>query len=277
MQETSGMNIWKTLAAACIATASLLCADFAQAAQLDTLSPGVLRVAYRADDKPISFLQDGKPAGLLVDLMNAVGQRLGLKVEFVSTSFAAMLPSVRNHQYDSAAFGVLVTPAREKVVNFTTAISYGQARLVSRKDAALSEVQSASGKTVAVTIGSALIPLLKRIAPNVVIREFPNISASVNALLAGQVQGLFTGEAAAAHLIAQHEELTSSQSVESAMTAFPVAKDRPELLAAMNKALAEVMRDGTYTRLFVKWNPPSVPIPARMYEDYPGMPHPAGR
>jgi polar amino acid transport system substrate-binding protein len=54
-----------------------------------------------------------------------------------------------------------------------------------------------------------------------------------------------------------------------------VAKDRPALLAAMNQALAACMRDGTFTRLFVRWNPPSVPIPARLYADYPGMPHPA--
>jgi polar amino acid transport system substrate-binding protein len=59
------------------------------------------------------------------------------------------------------------------------------------------------------------------------------------------------------------------------MNAFPVAKDRPALLAAMNQALAACMRDGTFTRLFVRWNPPSVPIPARLYADYPGMPHPA--
>lgn len=272
------MKLSQALAALCMAAAAFAGAAATRAAtvdKVDTLSPGVLRVAYRADDKPMSFLQDGKPAGMLVDLMTAVGQRMGLKVQFVSTSFAAMLPSVRNHQYDSAAFGVLVTPPRRKVVDFTTAIGYGQARLVSRASAPLATVQGASGKTIAVTIGSALIPQLAHMAPHVVIREFPNIAASVDALLAGQVDGLFTGEAAAAHVIAQHPGLVGSQSVESDMNAFPVAKDRPALLAAMNRALAEVMRDGTYTRLFVRWNPPSVPIPARMYVDYPGMPHPS--
>jgi polar amino acid transport system substrate-binding protein len=269
------MKHCKALAAAFLAAAALLGGACARAASLDTLSPGVLRVAYRADDKPLSFLQHGKPAGMLVDLMNDIGRRMGLRVEYVSTSFAAMLPSVRNHQYDTAAFGVLVTPARSKVVDFTTAIGFGQARLVSRASEPLATVQSASGKTIAVTIGSALIAQLARIAPHVVIRQFPNIAASVDALLAGQVDGLFTGEAAAAHVVAQHHGLVVSQTVESGMNAFPVAKDRPALLAAMNQALAACMRDGTFTRLFVRWNPPSVPIPARLYADYPGMPHPA--
>jgi len=29
------------------------------------------------------------------------------------------------------------------------------------------------------------------------------------------------------------------------------------------------MVDGTYTRLFVKWNPPTVRIPDRLFTDYP--------
>jgi len=245
----------------------------AQAAELPTNTPGELRVAYRTDDKPVSFLQDGVPSGYFVELMNEIGRRLGLKVTYVSTTFAAMVPAVQNHQYDTAAFGVLVTPERLAAVDFSTAVSYGQAQLVSRKDGMLASVASAGGKTVAITRGSALIPVLRKIAPTVTIKEFPNVASSTNALRAGQVDGLFTGNATAHELVKKHPELVASQTVESGINAIPVAKDRPALLAALNKALASVMVDGTYTRLFVKWNPPAVEIPDRLYADYPGMPH----
>ena len=66
---------------------------------------------------------------------------------------------------------------------------------MSRKNAPIATVESAAGKTVAVTTGSALIPLLQKIAPQVSIKEFPNIASSTNALIAGQVDGLFTGNA----------------------------------------------------------------------------------
>ena len=186
-----------------------------------------------------------------------------------------MVPAVRNHQYDTAAFGVLVTPQRKAVVNFTTAVGYGQAQLVSRKNAPLATLKDAAGKTVAITTGSALIPLLRTIAPKVSIKEFPNIASSANALLAGQVDGLFTGNATAERVVVQHPELVATETVESDANALPVAKDRPELLAAMNKALAAAMTDGTYGKLFAKWNPPGVPIPRRMFTDYPGMPRQA--
>jgi polar amino acid transport system substrate-binding protein len=80
-----------------------------------------------------------------------------------------------------------VTPQREAVVSFTTPVGYGQAQLVSRKNAPLATLQDAEGKTVAITTGSALIPLLQKTAPKVSIKEFPNVASSTNALLAGQV------------------------------------------------------------------------------------------
>ncbi|MGA8004741.1 MAG: transporter substrate-binding domain-containing protein [Burkholderiales bacterium] len=267
----------RTLVCLSLALAACLGSPAAAAGDLQTSTPGELRVAYRADDKPVSFLQDGKPTGFAIELMNAMARHLGLKVTYVSTTFAAMVPAVQNHQYDTAAFGVLVTPKREKVVDFTTAVGYGQAQLVSRKDAPLATVESASGKTVAITRGSALIPLIEKIAPQVTVREFPNIASSTNALMAGQVDGLFTGNATAKHLIEKHPELQASQTVESGVTGFPVAKDRPALRAALNEALKAAMLDGTFTRLFGKWNPPTVSIPERLFSDYPGMPRPASR
>jgi polar amino acid transport system substrate-binding protein len=265
----------RILMAGILALAACAQAPAALAGELELGTPGMLKVAYRTDDKPISFLQDGKPAGFMVDLMNTIAGRMGLKVTYVSTTFAAMVPAVRNHQYDTAAFGVLVTEKRKAVVNFTTPVGYGQAQLVSRKDAPLATLKAAAGKTVAITTGSALIPLLKKIAPEVSIKEFPNIASSSNALRAGQVDGLFTGNATAERVVEQHPELTATETVESNANGLPVAKDRPELLAAMNKALAAAMTDGTYGKLFAKWNPAGVPIPQRLFADYPGMPQPA--
>lgn len=267
----------RILMAGALALAACAQVPAAMASSLELVTPGELKVAYRTDDKPVSFLQDGKPTGFMVELMNTVAQRMGLKVTYISTTFAAMLPAVRNHQYDTAAFGVLVTPQRKTVVNFTTPVGYGQAQLVSRKKAALATLQDAQGKTVAITTGSALIPLLRKMAPKVTIKEFPNVASSTNALLAGQVDGLFTGNATAGRIAVQHPELVATQTVESDANALPVAKDHPALLAAMNKALAAAMTDGTYGKLFAKWNPKGMRIPQRMYADYPGMPRQAAQ
>jgi polar amino acid transport system substrate-binding protein len=189
----------------------------------------------------------------------------------VATDFASMLPNVRNHTYDSAAFGVLVTPPRQKVTAFGKPVSYGEAQLISRKAAAIPTIAAAAGKTVAITRGSELIPLLQKKMPSIHIKEFPNIASSSNALTAGQVDGLFTGTATTAQLLGQHPNFTATASITTAQTAFPIAKDRPKLKTALDNALAAVIADGTYTKLFDKWNPPGVLIPKEMLDAYPGL------
>ena len=258
-------------AAACAALLLAMAGPAAAAPEL--VAPGKLTVAYRTDDKPVSFIQNSQPSGLYVDLETAISARLGLPAVFISTSFAAMLPAVRNHEYDTAAFGVLVTPARAAVVNFTTPIGYSQAQLITLKSAPIAEVDDAKGKVIAVTIGSALIPVLAKIAPGVTVKTFPNIAASANALLAGQVDGLFTGQETTAQLLQRHPEFIASQTVTSGEIAFPVAKDNLALLAALNKAIAGVMQDGTFIKIYAKWTAPSMTIPDQLYQDYPGMPH----
>jgi polar amino acid transport system substrate-binding protein len=236
-----------------------------------TLTAGTIKFAYRTDDKPVSFVQDGKPAGFMVDLTTAMAAKLNMKADYVSTNFNSMLPDVRNHLYDAAAFGVLVTPDRKKQTAFTTAVNYSQAQVVSLKSAPIATVADCNGKTIAATQGSELISLLQATAPKVTVREFPNIASSANALAAKQVDGLLTGTTTTQTLLAQHGDFTASPPVTSGLSAFPVALDRPKLLQALNSALEQVIKDGTYTKLFAKWNAPGTEIPDQMLGDYPGM------
>lgn len=240
---------------------------------LKTVTAGRLTLAYRADDKPVSFIAGGKPAGFQIDFTTAIASRLGLKTEYVATDFASMVPAVAAARYDSAAFAVLVTPQRQGIVDFTTPVTFNEARLVSLQKSPVARVQEAGGKTVAITRGSALIPVMQHLAPTVSVREFPNIAASLNALRAGQVAGLFTGLATADALVGAHPELAASQIVTSGEGAYPIAKSNPALLTAMNAAIAALMHDGTYIALFAHWFSPKVRIPAALYDAYPGMPH----
>jgi len=246
-------------------------ADAGSDNSLGTVTPGTISFAFRSDDKPVSFVDNGKPAGFLIELTQAMAAQMKVTPQYTSTDFASMLPNIRNHKYDSAAFGTLATDARKQVTDFTTPVSFGEAKMVSRKDAALSTVDASAGKTVAITRGSELIPLLKQKVPTVTVKEFPNIAASANALTAGQVDGLFTGDATALDLVSKHPEYTASPSITSGPTALPVAKDRPNLKKALDDALKSVISDGTYTKLFDKWNPKGVPIPPDMITTYPGM------
>lgn len=243
--------------------------DSTSAAGLETLKDGALLVGFRSDDKPISFIENGKATGFMIEVMDAIAEEAGLKPSYEAKEFASLLPDVRNHLIDVAAFDTLVTPERKKVVDFVGPINFRKAQLLSQKASALSKVTDADGHTIAITRGSALIPLLEGIAPDATIKEFPNVAASVNALSAGTVDGLFTGGGKAAELMHEHTDFGGSNLVTSGESAFPVAKDHPKLKKALNDALKTIVENGTYKKLHDKWL--DADIPSEMHDAFPGL------
>lgn len=94
----------------------------AQESRLDAvLSAGTLRVGTTGDYKPFTYLnpQTQKFEGMDIDLAEAMGKALGVKVEFVKTSWSNLLPDLLADKYDLAVGGVSVTLERQKKALFS--------------------------------------------------------------------------------------------------------------------------------------------------------------
>lgn len=88
----------------------------AHAAGIDEVQrAGVLRVCTPGDYKPFSFaLPDGSFEGLDVDLMGSLAASLGVKPQFVKTSWAKLMDDFTSGSCDIAAGGISVTLERQK-------------------------------------------------------------------------------------------------------------------------------------------------------------------
>ncbi|MBV8621638.1 MAG: transporter substrate-binding domain-containing protein [Curvibacter sp.] len=116
-----------------------LSATLAHAGSLDQVQQaGVLKVCTPGDYKPFSFdLGEGRFEGLDVDLMGALAASLGVKVEFVKTSWARLMDDFNAGQCDVAAGGISVTLERQKKAWFSQAYMVnGKAPLVRCADVA---------------------------------------------------------------------------------------------------------------------------------------------
>lgn len=240
------------------------------AASLGTIKPGEMIVAVRSGDKPASYVSNGHAAGYEVDLIRAMAAVMHLTPHFITVAFDSQVPGVQDGRYDTT-IGALDTPARAKVVGFSTPTDYVFAQLISRKSAPLATVEDAAGHSVAITAGSALIPLLEKKVPSVTVKEFPSIASSTVALETGQVQGLFTGPLTTKQLLSQHTDFTATQVIPIGYTALPFKKGDTAFGNALNKALSTVMKNGTFTSLFKK-EEPGHKIPTQLLKLYPGMP-----
>ncbi|MGO3420621.1 transporter substrate-binding domain-containing protein [Lactococcus cremoris] len=116
---------------------------------------GVLKVALSPDYPPFEFqiIKDGKNTvvGSDVDLANAIGKKLGVKVKIESMDFNNVLASLNTGKADIAISGISKEPSREKSVNFSDVYYTASNYLVVKKSdlGKYSSVDDFKGKKVA--------------------------------------------------------------------------------------------------------------------------------
>lgn len=85
------------------------------------IKPGTLTVGINLVDKPERYIENGKPAGYDVTLLNDLAQQMGVKLELKNLDFNGLIPGLQAKSFDMVSNGLGVTPEREKVVTFTQA------------------------------------------------------------------------------------------------------------------------------------------------------------
>jgi polar amino acid transport system substrate-binding protein len=107
------------LACAALALAVVSCAK-QQSGEL-TMTPGVLTVGMEIGYPPMEYLDtDGKtPIGFDVSMAKALGEKLGLEVQFIDTAWDGIFAGVSTDKYDCIISSVTVTEERQAAHNFT--------------------------------------------------------------------------------------------------------------------------------------------------------------
>ncbi len=105
------------------------CAPVAHAQSAETkldqiIARGTLRVGTTGDYKPFTYLDkaNGQFSGMDIDLAESLGKALGVKVEFVQTSWPNLMKDFEADKFDIGMGGISVTLERQKKAYFSNAI-----------------------------------------------------------------------------------------------------------------------------------------------------------
>ncbi|PTA45605.1 ABC transporter substrate-binding protein [Micromonospora sp. RP3T] len=251
-------------AAALAATALTACggsADDAADNPYGLLQPGVIRAGTLTDAPPNVFLKDGKFTGFDNDLLRAVAEKVGLKVEFVGTDFSALLAQVDNRKFDVGSSSITVTEARKKTVDFGNGYDFGYFGLDVPAGSAITGFDQLAGKRVVVVQGTVQDDFATREKLNPV--RVPDYNGAVNQLKAGTADAWIApaeiGDKSAADSAGKIK--VAAKQLSPAPTAYAVAKGNDRLREALDKGLDQVIADGTWSRLQERYYP-GRPIPA---------------
>lgn len=85
------------------------------------LDQGVLNVCTTGDYKPYSSVSDdGRYVGIDISMAESLAQSLGVKINWVKSTWKTLLPDLQADKCDIAMGGISVTLARQKSAFFTT-------------------------------------------------------------------------------------------------------------------------------------------------------------
>jgi polar amino acid transport system substrate-binding protein len=249
------------LAAAVGGTAACGSDDAAPAASggsstVQTVTAGVLSVATMSDAKPNCWIENGEFKGFDLDLARAIGAKLGLTVEFAAIDFPALFPSVAQGRYDMAAASTAGTVERQKIVDFSAGYLGGYLGVLTTASSGITKDNaSTDGKRLGLLQGSIQEAYAKKFLAGATLVMFPDNNAGVSALQSGRVDGYFLDYVVGTDYIDQHPELVQPIAIPAfdQPAAFPIKKGNTALEEGVNKALGELVEDGTWMKLYTQY------------------------
>jgi polar amino acid transport system substrate-binding protein len=218
------------------------------------IEPGIIHAVTQTAQPPFDYAtKEGKPTGFVIDLANEAAKRLGLKIDYKSSTVSASLAGLSSRQYDLAAEGLGVTAEREKAVMFTKAVFWSTTVVLTNGGGGATAADF-TGKRVGVVTGAAQEAFLAKKLPAAKPVKFPAIDAEVNQLLNGNLDAVALGGPDADAYIKEHPKLVAAMRVPvDHPTSMAVPKDHTKLRDALDKQLAAMVGDGTYAKLYKKY------------------------
>ena len=229
-----------------------------------TITPGLNGLPHGGQ------LPDGTNIGVDVDLRQAVAQVLGVKWDVQNGTFPTIIPGVQNGKYDVGMDNFGVTAPREKVVDFATYLTDGQAFLAP-KDSDLTtvgDITDLCGKTLATSPGSTFQQILESDKAKCAaagkkpytVQYFADTAPIWLGLANGKIDVYF-GPTLSLKYDATHIANTKFLSqFSSTPVGFVTGKNSP-IAPALRDAVNKLIASGDYAKILGKWGVTDSGIP----------------
>jgi ABC-type amino acid transport substrate-binding protein len=232
---------------------------------------GEFRIGYDPDARPLSFLEDGEPAGYSVDICRriAVGVREHLdlpdmKVTYVPITLDSRFDAVVDGDIDIECGSTTITLGRQERVDFTLMTFVTGGTILSMADDRIATMEDLAGKRVAVirdtTSESALEAHLADKLIDARVVKVADSGEGLSRLQSGDVdayasdQVVLIGDALKA--LDANPKLSFSFADELFSYepyALMVRRDDAEFRLVANRVIAQLFRSGQFAQLYQEW------------------------
>ena len=158
------------------------------------LKRGTLRVGMSTFVPWAMKDKTGNLVGFEIDVASRLAKDLGLKVEFVPTQWAGIVPALLTGKFDTIIGGMGITAERSLKVNFTIPYDITGMSICAHKKLAAGfksvEDFDRPDVTVAVRMGATPVAAVKKFMPKAKMRQFDDEAQAYQELLNGNVHAV---------------------------------------------------------------------------------------
>ncbi|WP_440590384.1 ABC transporter permease subunit [Mycolicibacterium mageritense] len=213
---------------------------------------GVLRVGTEGVYSPFSYHDPatGQLVGYDVDVAKAVGEKLGVPVEFVETPWDSIFAALEAKRFDIVANEVTITPERQGKYDLSQPYSVGEGVIVTRADDdSIKTLDDVKGKTAAENATSNWSEIARKAGADVEAVE--GFTQAITLLNQGRVDVVINDSIAVYAYLAEtgDKSIKISGTVGEKSEQGFAARKNSGLLPELNGALDELRADGTLAEI----------------------------
>ena len=158
------------------------------------LKRGTLRVGMSTFVPWAMQDKTGKWVGFEIDVATRVAQDMGVKIEFVPTKWAGIIPALLTGKFDVIIGGMGIRPQRNLKVNFTIPYDVTGMSMVANKDLAGNfrglEDFNRPDVVLAVRLGGTPVAAAEKFMPKAQLRKFDDESQAIQEVLNGKAHAV---------------------------------------------------------------------------------------
>lgn len=225
------------------------------------LAQDSFKVGSTPSGVPFTFLdvKTNQIDGVMVDIINAIGEQEGFTPVVEATQWSALIPSLTSGKIDVIAAAMYATEERAKVVAFTDPVySYGEGLFVAKDDTtAYASLDDLEGKVVGAQVGTAYVAPLQASGKLREVRVYDTIADIMRDVSLGRIDAGFGDRPIVAYQLTQGAAdvrlVPEYKSTIVGNVAIAVRQNEPELLARMNAGIAKIKESGKLDEIIAEW------------------------
>lgn len=250
------MKFTKTLLAIGLVQLALATPTLAQSALDQIREAGVLRIGTEGTYAPFTYHDaTGALVGFDVEIGREIAERIGVEAEFVEGPWDGLIAGIDANRYDVVINQVGITEERQAKYDFSEPYIASRAALIVRADNEdILSFEDLEGKRAAQTLTSNYGQMAEEAGAELVGTE--GFDQSIALVLQGRADATINDSLSFYDFKKQQPDAQvkiAATQADASYSGVLLAKGKPELLAAINEALAGIKEDGTYAEISEKY------------------------